>query len=70
MRNWLIIVGREYKTRVRRSFYHFDFIGTDSDGGIHRTNCVCSIQESDSKILVIDSNRCGYQYSMNCRRLL
>lgn len=58
MKNWLVIVGREYKTRVRRKA----FIISTLLGPILMVGFIALIvlmsksQESDSKILVIDSS--------------
>ena len=58
MRNWLTIVGREYKTRVRRRA----FILSTLLGPIMMVGFIALIvlltksQESNSKILVVDSN--------------
>ena len=66
MRNWLIIVGREYKTRVRRRA----FIISTLLGPVLMVGFIALIvffaqsQETDSKILVVDSNQIlSYQYS-------
>ena len=66
MRNWLIIVGREYKTRVRRRA----FIISTLLGPVLMVGFIALIvffaqsQEADSKILVVDSNQIlSYQYS-------
>ncbi|MEC7654260.1 MAG: ABC transporter permease [Bacteroidota bacterium] len=58
MRNWLTIVGREYKTRVRRRV----FILSTLLGPVMMVGFIALIvlltksQESNSKILVVDSN--------------
>ena len=58
MRNWLIIVGREYKTRVRRrAFILSTLLGpVMMVGFIALIVLLTKSQESNSKILVVDSN--------------
>ena len=58
MRNWLKIVGREYKTRVRRrAFILSTLLGpVMMVGFIALIVLLTKSQESNSKILVVDSN--------------
>ena len=58
MKNWLVIVGREYKTRVRRkAFIISTLLGPVLMVGFIALMVLLSkSQEADSKILVIDSS--------------